>query len=231
MTFVMFGEGRRLPALGAANAHSTMINPKVGRVEFTRGDDVEIVRKNVIATIQPGETAANKNPGGGGYGDPFDRPVDKVTWDVKNQLVSIKGAREDYGVVIADTETLEVDTAATAALRGSRPGLQSSQKSMQNSVQKPVSLPTQQTTNHVSERAAEIAPAPVSSVKINYREPESEIAATISKPVTGDKHRHKDESTSRPLTGADVGFIKIIDFDKQKSADRKHKKSMKIRYF
>jgi N-methylhydantoinase B len=69
MTFVMFGEGRRLPAMGAANARSAMIDSKVGRVEFTRGGEVEVVRKNVIATIKPGETAANMNPGGGGYGE------------------------------------------------------------------------------------------------------------------------------------------------------------------
>ena len=32
--------------------------------------------------------------------------------------VSIDGAREDYGVVISDAKSLEVDEAATAALRG-----------------------------------------------------------------------------------------------------------------
>ena len=34
-------------------------------------------------------------------------------WDVKNGLVSLEGAREDYGVVIADAETLAVDHDAT----------------------------------------------------------------------------------------------------------------------
>ena len=36
---------------------------------------------------------------------------------MKNGLVSLEGAREDYGVVIRDPRTLEVDQAATAALR------------------------------------------------------------------------------------------------------------------
>ena len=125
MTFVMFGEGRRLPALGAANARSAMIDSKVGRVEFTRGGEVEVVRKNVITTIQPGETAANMNPGGGGYGNAFDRPIEKVVWDVKNRLVSLQGAREDYGVVIKSAETLEVDNVATQSLRNDRPVPQS----------------------------------------------------------------------------------------------------------
>ncbi|WP_204317158.1 hypothetical protein, partial [Klebsiella aerogenes] len=57
------------------------------------------------------------NPGGGGYGNPFERPVEKVVWDVRNGLVSIEGARLDYGVVIANPQTLEVDTAATERLR------------------------------------------------------------------------------------------------------------------
>jgi len=31
--------------------------------------------------------------------------------------VSVKGARDDYGVVIADPETLDIDMAATRRLR------------------------------------------------------------------------------------------------------------------
>jgi N-methylhydantoinase B len=60
------------------------------------------------------------NPGGGGYGNPFERPIDKVLWDVKNGLVSIEGASRDYGVVIADAQTLKVDMAATERLRSGR---------------------------------------------------------------------------------------------------------------
>ena len=117
MTFITFGEGRRIPAVGAAGARSRMIERKVGRIEFTRGGKTEIVRKNVIETVKPGDRAANMNPGGGGYGNPYERPIEKVVWDVKNGLVSLEGAREDYGVVIRDPRTLEVDQAATAALR------------------------------------------------------------------------------------------------------------------
>ena len=78
--------------MGAAGAHSTTDRRKVGRVELKRGGKVEIIRNNIIETIKPGETVTNMNPGGGGYGDPFERPVEKVVWDVKNGLVSIDGA-------------------------------------------------------------------------------------------------------------------------------------------
>jgi len=118
MTFVTFGEGRRIPAVGAAGAQSGMVEPKVGRIEFKRGGKVEVVKKNIIETVKPGERAANMNPGGGGHGNPFERPVEKVAWDMKNGLVSVEGARIDYGVVFKDLATFEVDAAETARLRG-----------------------------------------------------------------------------------------------------------------
>ena len=118
MTFVTFGEGRRIPAMGASGATSKLVEPKVGRIEITRKDGVEVIKKNIIETINPGERAANKNPGGGGFGNPYERPAEKVLWDVKNGLVSVEGAREDYGVAV-DPETLQLDEAETERLRAS----------------------------------------------------------------------------------------------------------------
>ncbi|MCA1300695.1 caprolactamase subunit beta [Stappia indica] len=117
MTFIMFGEGRWLPALGAAGAGSQMTDTKVGRLELKRDGKVETIRDNTIGVIKPGETVTNMNPGGGGYGDPMQRPVDKVLADVKLGLVSLEGARRDYGVVIEDAGSLRVDLDATRKLR------------------------------------------------------------------------------------------------------------------
>lgn len=117
MTLVTFGEGRRIPAMGAAGAKSEMVHKKVGRLEITRDGETQIITDNVIETIKPGEIAANLNPGGGGFGNPFERDPLKVVEDVRNGLVSIEGARLDYGVVIADADTLTIDEAATAAAR------------------------------------------------------------------------------------------------------------------
>jgi N-methylhydantoinase B len=103
--------------MGAAGAKSKDVDSKVGRVKLTRGGKSEVKRTNIMETIQPGDTVTNMNPGGGGYGNPYERPIEKVVWDVKNGLVSVKGARDDYGVVIADPETLDVDMAATKRLR------------------------------------------------------------------------------------------------------------------
>ncbi|MEO1681007.1 MAG: hydantoinase B/oxoprolinase family protein [Pseudomonadota bacterium] len=117
MTFITFGEGRRIPAKGARGAESTLVEPKVGRLEITRSGETQTIKQNVIETIRPGDRAANMNPGGGGFGDPFERDIDKVVSDVRNGLVSIAGAKSDYGVVIGDPDTLAVDEAATAAAR------------------------------------------------------------------------------------------------------------------
>jgi N-methylhydantoinase B len=208
MTFVMFGEGRRLPAMGAANAHSTMIDSKVGKVEFNRSGEIETTRINVIATINPGETATNKNPGGGGYGDPFQRPIEKIVRDVRNNLVSLNGAREDYGVIIKSIETLEVDDAATGALRRSRAN-QSSGMSIQSSVKSPTLVDAVVTEAR--------KPVIGRSSDQNSRIASQSSAFEISKELPP------------PLTGADVGFIKIVDSDKQ-SSNKKGKK-IKVRYF
>ena len=57
------------------------------------------------------------NPGGGGFGNPYERSVERVVWDVKNGLVSIKAAALEYGVVISDSDSLQVDFEATDKLR------------------------------------------------------------------------------------------------------------------
>ncbi len=209
MTFVMFGEGRRIPAMGAANAKSGLLNPKVGRVEFNRGGEIEEIRQNVVATINPGETAANKAPGGGGYGDPFERPIEKVIWDVKNDVVSIEGAREDYGVVIKDARTLDVDQTATQQLRAGRPtaGL----------VHAPTPIEVTRPAN--DDRAAASTGTGVAA---------GGRPADIGQPVTP---AVSDIAPPPPLSGADVKHIKIVDFDKHSERDREAGKGMKIRYF
>jgi N-methylhydantoinase B len=117
MTFITFGEGRRIPAMGAAGARSALVERKVGRIELVKGGDAKTIRTNVIETIRPGDRVTNLNPGGGGYGNLFERPVEKVLADVLNGLVSIEGARADYGVAIVPGKKPSVDPAETARLR------------------------------------------------------------------------------------------------------------------
>ncbi|MGP3533150.1 hydantoinase B/oxoprolinase family protein [Microbacterium sp. RD1] len=60
--------------------------------------------------------------GGGGWGDALTRDPERVRQDVRDEYVSLEGARRDYGVVIVgdparDPEGLRVDVSGTAELR------------------------------------------------------------------------------------------------------------------
>ena len=52
--------------------------------------------------LLPGDEIHLFTAGGGGYGDPRTRPVEKVVDDVRNGYVSAAGAADDYGVELSD---------------------------------------------------------------------------------------------------------------------------------
>ncbi|MFS8480195.1 MAG: hydantoinase B/oxoprolinase family protein, partial [Micromonosporaceae bacterium] len=66
------------------------------------------------APVRAGEVIRIRTTGGGGWGDPLDRPYEEVARDVAWGKVSVAGAREDYGVVMDGDR---VDVAASDALR------------------------------------------------------------------------------------------------------------------
>lgn len=68
--------------------------------------------------FQQGEVISNRSGGGGGFGDPYNRPPEKVRDDVIDEYVSREAARDEYGVVI--TEDGEIDREATKRLRSDR---------------------------------------------------------------------------------------------------------------
>ncbi|MCP8940370.1 hydantoinase B/oxoprolinase family protein [Alsobacter sp. SYSU M60028] len=74
--------------------------------------DGNVLKKGDILRIETG--------GGGGYGHPYDRPVDLVLADVLGGFVSREAAERLYGVAIAG---FEVDEARTARLRAERPAV------------------------------------------------------------------------------------------------------------
>jgi N-methylhydantoinase B len=73
-----------------------------------------------VFELTAGQRIAGVDAGGGGYGDPFDRPVAAVLHDVREGWVSVAAAQRDYGVVVVSDSAhgLVVDQAATAAWRG-----------------------------------------------------------------------------------------------------------------
>jgi N-methylhydantoinase B len=55
---------------------------------------------NRFCEVSEGDTFELVSQGGGGFGDPFDRPPEQVRDDVVNGFVSIEKALEEYGVVL-----------------------------------------------------------------------------------------------------------------------------------
>ena len=64
-----------------------------------------------------GEFIEFREPNAAGYGDPLDRSAVEVREDVLDDFTTIALARDAYGVVFVDERTLEIDVAATEALR------------------------------------------------------------------------------------------------------------------
>lgn len=69
-----------------------------------------------LTQLKPGDVVTIDAPGGGGYGNPFERDPEMVLGDVLEGYISFEKARADYGVAI-DPETLEVDLEETKKLR------------------------------------------------------------------------------------------------------------------
>jgi N-methylhydantoinase B len=81
---------------------------------FINNNPVKLTRPRF--SLKPGDVLQYIVPGGGGYQNPLDRDPHLVEEDVRNSLVSVERAREDYGVAI-DGKSLSVDQEATKKLR------------------------------------------------------------------------------------------------------------------
>ncbi|MGM9474622.1 hydantoinase B/oxoprolinase family protein [Pseudarthrobacter sp. YS3] len=101
-------------------------------VWMNKGTDQEkFLGSNFSAVpLHSGDSFTRPSAGGGGYGDPLERPFDEVVEDVIDQYVSIERAAKDYGVIIReidrDLDQFEIDIAASLELRqqirADRPG-------------------------------------------------------------------------------------------------------------
>ena len=101
---------RRLACTGAG------AGPRNAEFLHEVAGDVSEVTINSVMSLNKGQKIEIYSGGGGGYGDPLARDVDKVAADVRDGLVSVDSAREDYGVMI-DPISFAVDVQATNKLR------------------------------------------------------------------------------------------------------------------
>ena len=119
VTAVAFGDGieEGARAFGLFGGKSGSVN----RAELRSPDGGLRVAKSkqILRGISAGTVLNQQAGGGGGYGNPFDRPAGLVAEEVRNEIISRVGAERDYGVVV-DPETFEVDERETEILRGHR---------------------------------------------------------------------------------------------------------------
>jgi N-methylhydantoinase B len=78
--------------------------------------DNQPLESKLTMTIRRGDVFRHELAGAGGWGDPLERDPEAVLKDVRNELVSLSAAANDYGVVI-DLHNWTVDAAATQRLR------------------------------------------------------------------------------------------------------------------
>lgn len=89
---------------------------RVGRNVLNPDTGNEPLSGKVTRTIKRGDVLRYDMAGAGGWGDPLERDPARVLSDVRNEYVSDKAAREQYGVFL-DTATWVVDEKKTAELR------------------------------------------------------------------------------------------------------------------
>lgn len=111
---VTFGDGDVEPALGAAGGRDGTLN--VIKLRYPDGTWYTCTTKDLVAGVPPGTLYFQQAGGGGGWGDPRERPAEKVLADLRNGLVSPEKARSAYGVAV-DTAAWAVDRAETERLR------------------------------------------------------------------------------------------------------------------
>ncbi|MCY1551274.1 hypothetical protein D9M68_875910 [compost metagenome] len=91
-----------------------------GSVEVIGGIDSDGSWTNPLLAshkFKAGDVFMFESTGGGGWGNPLKRSVNEVFEDVLDEYISIEAAKKYYGVVV-NPETMQVDEAATSALRG-----------------------------------------------------------------------------------------------------------------
>ncbi|MBJ77919.1 MAG: hydantoin utilization protein B [Planctomycetes bacterium] len=115
LELVTFGDGDEEPAFGLDGGGDGTLN----KIELHRPDGTLVTptSKDLVTGVPTGTLYVQEAGGGGGYGNPRQRQAAQVAAEVRDELISPTAAREIYGVAV-DPQTLDLDEAATAELRG-----------------------------------------------------------------------------------------------------------------
>ena len=100
------------PPWGVAGGGSAARSERI----FNPGTEDRVLPGKGTFRVKAGDRLRTGWPGAGGYGNPLKRDPEKVLWDVIEEKVSVRRAREVYGVAV-DVESRTVDWEATRQLR------------------------------------------------------------------------------------------------------------------
>ncbi len=110
---VTFGDGDVEPALGAHGGGPGTLNQIWLR--YPDGRKYVCTTNDLVRGVPQGTLYHQDAGGGGGYGDPKERPAAKVAREVRDEIISRQAARDLYGVALRDD--LNLDEEETARLR------------------------------------------------------------------------------------------------------------------
>jgi len=111
---VVFGDGDVEPAFGLSGGGPGTLN----KIELHKPDNTiyKATSKDLVAGVPAGTLYIQEAGGGGGFGVPIERPAETVYEEVRDGLISLEAAAEQYGVVI-DPETKQLQEDETRRLR------------------------------------------------------------------------------------------------------------------
>ena len=81
-----------------------------------KNNSTRSLNSKTTTDIKEGDIIEILTPGGGGWGNPFERDIGKVDSDIHEGFISTESAAEDYGVVFKKDEKM-IDVEQTKKLR------------------------------------------------------------------------------------------------------------------
>ncbi len=97
-TMVVFGDGDKTAPYGLFGGRSSTLN-RIS-LKYPEGRVVVPLSKDLIEDVPEGTIYNQIASGGGGFGPPTEREVEKVARDVRNEVCSVEQAKSVYGVTI-----------------------------------------------------------------------------------------------------------------------------------